>query len=73
MQEKVLITPGIMTLMEPTSGNLGISFTFIAVQKGHRFVAIIPPHFLLDKQILLRYFGANVADWKERRSQLELE
>jgi cysteine synthase A len=57
---KGLITPGITTLLGVTSGNLGIGASFIAAQKGYKFIAVMPAKLSLDKQILLRYIGAEV-------------
>jgi cysteine synthase A len=59
-EEKGLITPGITTLLGVTSGNLGIGASFIAAQKGYKFIAVMPAKLSLDKQILLRYIGAEV-------------
>ncbi|XP_072961394.1 cysteine synthase-like [Typha angustifolia] len=60
-EEKGLISPGITTLIEPTSGNLGIGLIYIAVQKGYKFIAVMPDKYSLDKMILLRYLGAEVS------------
>ncbi|KAG8069651.1 hypothetical protein GUJ93_ZPchr0006g41397 [Zizania palustris] len=59
-EEKGLISPGITTLIEPTSGNLGIGVAYNALLRGYRFIAITPAGNSLDKQILLRYLGAEV-------------
>ncbi|KAM0845859.1 hypothetical protein ACQ4PT_056093 [Festuca glaucescens] len=59
-EEKGLISPGVTTLVEPTSGNLGLGLILIALSKGYRFVAVMPAQYSLDKQMLLRYMGAEV-------------
>jgi cysteine synthase A len=59
-EEKGLIEPGVTTLVEPTSGNLGIGIILVAIQKGYRFIAVVPAQYSLDKQILLRWLGAEV-------------
>uniref|UniRef100_A0ACD6AAG4 Uncharacterized protein n=1 Tax=Avena sativa TaxID=4498 RepID=A0ACD6AAG4_AVESA len=59
-EEKGLISPGVTTLVEPTSGNLGLGLILIALSKGYRFVAVMPALYSLDKQILLRYMGAEL-------------
>uniref|UniRef100_A0A453QP47 Tryptophan synthase beta chain-like PALP domain-containing protein n=3 Tax=Aegilops tauschii subsp. strangulata TaxID=200361 RepID=A0A453QP47_AEGTS len=59
-EEKGLISPGVTTLVEPTSGNLGLGLVLIALSKGYRFVAVMPGQYSLDKQILLRYMGAEL-------------
>uniref|UniRef100_A0A0E0IPQ5 Tryptophan synthase beta chain-like PALP domain-containing protein n=1 Tax=Oryza nivara TaxID=4536 RepID=A0A0E0IPQ5_ORYNI len=59
-EEKGLISPGVTTLVEPTSGNLGIGVAYNALLKGYRFVAVMPAEYSLDKQMLLTYLGAEV-------------
>ena len=59
-EERGLISPGVTTLVEPTSGNLGLGIVLIALRKGYRFVAVMPGQYSLDKQILLRYMGAEL-------------
>lgn len=59
-EEKKLITPGITTLVGPTSGNLGISLAFIAIRKGYMFTAIMPANYSLERRMLLRHLGAQV-------------
>lgn len=60
-EEKGLIKPGITTLMEPTSGNLGIGLAYIAASKGYKFIAVMPSHYSIDKRMLLRYLGAEIS------------
>ncbi|KAK3128398.1 hypothetical protein QOZ80_6BG0461030 [Eleusine coracana subsp. coracana] len=59
-EEKGLISPGVTTLVEPTSGNMGISLAYIAMLRGYRFIAVMPAEYSLDKQILLRYLGTEL-------------
>lgn len=53
------ISPG-DTLIEATSGNLGIGLAAIAIQKGYKFIAVIPNSYPPDKQKLIKYLGAEV-------------
>ncbi|XP_020268911.1 cysteine synthase, chloroplastic/chromoplastic-like isoform X2 [Asparagus officinalis] len=59
-EEKGLIKPGITTLVEGTSGNIGISLAYIAARKGYKFIGVIPANYSLDKRMLLKYLGADV-------------
>lgn len=59
-EEKGLISPGITTLVDITSGNLGIGLAVVAAQKGYKFIAVMPTKSSIDKQIVLRYLGAEV-------------
>lgn len=59
-EEKGLISPGITTLVDITSGNLGIGLAVVAGQKGYKFIAVMPTKSSIDKQIVLRYLGAEV-------------
>jgi S-sulfo-L-cysteine synthase (O-acetyl-L-serine-dependent) len=47
-------------LVEPTSGNTGISLAAIAGVKGYGMKAVIPEKVPLEKQVLLRIAGAEV-------------
>ncbi|KAM3195477.1 hypothetical protein ACQJBY_071545 [Aegilops geniculata] len=41
-EEKGLISPGVTTLVEPTSGNLGLGLVLIALSKGYRSNTWVP-------------------------------
>jgi len=53
------IWPGRM-LIEPTSGNTGISLAMVCGLKGYRFTAVMPENVSVERHQLLRAFGAEV-------------
>ncbi len=53
------ITPG-CTLLEPTSGNTGISLAMAAKLKGYRLVCVMPENTSEERRLLLRMWGAEI-------------
>lgn len=47
-------------IVEPTSGNTGISLAAMARARGHRMLAIVPNKVPLEKKILLKIVGADL-------------
>ena len=47
-------------ILEPTSGNTGVSLAMIAARLGHRFTAVMPDNVGPERTELLRAFGAEV-------------
>lgn len=47
-------------LLEPTSGNTGISLAMIARLRGYRFTAVMPENVSPERSQLLRIFGAEI-------------
>lgn len=54
-----LLTPG-GTIVEPTSGNTGLGLAMTAIARGYRCVFVMPDKISLEKQNLLRAYGAEV-------------
>ncbi|MFC1399737.1 MULTISPECIES: PLP-dependent cysteine synthase family protein [Streptacidiphilus] len=53
------LTPG-CTVLEPTSGNTGISLAMAAKLKGYRMVCVMPENTSEERRELLRMWGAEV-------------
>jgi [CysO sulfur-carrier protein]-thiocarboxylate-dependent cysteine synthase len=53
------IRPG-DTIMEPTSGNTGISLAMICRVKGYRLVAVMPENVTEERRQLLTLYGAEI-------------
>ena len=54
-----LLNPG-ATLLEPTSGNTGISLAMVAKQRGYRLVCVMPENTSAERAQLLRMWGAEI-------------
>jgi cysteine synthase B len=53
------LTPG-CTILEPTSGNTGISLAMAAKLKGYRLVCVLPENTSGERRQLLRMWGAEI-------------
>src|SRR4051794_41394578 len=58
-EEKGLIRPG-QTILEPTSGNTGISLAMICARKGYPLKVVMPDNVTPERTELLRMYGADI-------------
>jgi cysteine synthase B len=54
-----LLSPG-ATILEPTSGNTGISLAMAARLKGYRLICVMPENTSVERRQLLELFGAEI-------------
>jgi [CysO sulfur-carrier protein]-thiocarboxylate-dependent cysteine synthase len=55
------LAPG-RELLEPTSGNTGISLALIAKLKGYPLTCVLPENATEERRLLLRLYGATIID-----------
>ncbi|ACY99400.1 MULTISPECIES: PLP-dependent cysteine synthase family protein [Thermomonospora] len=58
-EKEGLLTPG-CTILEPTSGNTGISLAMVARLRGYRMVCVMPENTSEERRQLLRMWGAEI-------------
>jgi cysteine synthase B len=58
-EDKGLIRPG-QTILEPTSGNTGISLAMICSRKGYNLKVVMPDNVTPERSDLLRMYGAEI-------------
>ncbi|MGZ4602595.1 MAG: PLP-dependent cysteine synthase family protein [Kineosporiaceae bacterium] len=58
-EKEGLLKPG-ETILEPTSGNTGISLAMVARQRGYRLICVMPENTSVERRQLLEMYGAQV-------------
>jgi len=53
------LRPG-ATILEPTSGNTGISLAMVARQRGYKLVCVMPENTSVERRQLLEMYGAKI-------------
>jgi len=61
MVEAARLEPG-QELLEPTSGNTGISLALVARLKGYRLTCVMPDNVTEERRRLLRLYGAEIVE-----------
>jgi [CysO sulfur-carrier protein]-thiocarboxylate-dependent cysteine synthase len=54
-----LLRPG-STILEPTSGNTGISLAMVARLRGYKLICVMPENTSVERRILLEMYGAEI-------------
>lgn len=60
-EKKGLIRKG-DTIIEATSGNMGVSFAWLAAERGYRCVIVMPSNMSKERKKTLEYYGAELIE-----------
>ncbi|MCM3884458.1 PLP-dependent cysteine synthase family protein [Frankia sp. R82] len=58
-EKRGLLSPG-ATVLEPTSGNTGISLAMVCRQRGYRLICVMPENTSVERRQLLEMWGAEI-------------
>src|ERR687889_775349 len=59
-EKEGLLRPGV-TVLEPTSGNTGISLAMVCRMRGYRLICVMPENTSIERRQLLTMYGAEIA------------
>ena len=71
-EERGLLKPG-GTIIEATAGNTGIGIAIAALNKGYRVIFTVPEKFSIEKQKVMRAFGAEIIHTSREEGMLGAE
>ncbi len=58
-EKEGLLRPGV-TILEPTSGNTGISLAMVCRMRGYRLICVMPENTSVERRQLLTMYGAEI-------------
>ncbi|MBX6388398.1 MAG: cysteine synthase [Frankia sp.] len=58
-EKRGILSPG-ATVLEPTSGNTGISLAMVCRQRGYRLICVMPENTSVERRQLLTMWGAEI-------------
>src|SRR5262245_49073052 len=58
-EKRGVLSPG-ATVLEPTSGNTGISLAMVCSQRGYRLICVMPENTSIERRQLLTMWGAEI-------------
>jgi [CysO sulfur-carrier protein]-thiocarboxylate-dependent cysteine synthase len=58
-EQEGLLVPG-STILEPTSGNTGISLAMVARVRGYKLICVLPENTSAERRLLLEAYGAQI-------------
>ena len=58
-EQRGILQPG-ATILEPTSGNTGISLAMAALLKGYQMICVMPENTSIERRQLLELYGARI-------------
>ena len=71
-EKKGVLKPG-GTIIEGTARNTGLGIAFAALNRGYRVIFVIPTKFSVEKQTLIRAFGAEIINTPREEGMLGAE